>query len=155
VSYVNSLPYSYRDMDPVREAYRIVASYKGWTPDQISRWEAFIVDDVIRKESGGCWNVMGNAKYLHHDGAGCILKKQGNRSDAGFFQLIRPYWYGPNGYLCKEFGACGREAIIGSPWTSMWWGLEAIEFDGSRPWCYNAKARRAHHLCSTVPRKFE
>lgn len=149
----DGLVYTWGNLDPVRTAYRAVAGgCMGWTPAQITRWEAFIVDDVIKEESGGCWNVLRGGRWT---GTGCqFTYPNGSHEDAGFFQLIG-IWHGyPDGYLCRTFGTCGRSAVIASPWSSMISGLRAIEHDGSRPWCYSASARSFHRGCASVPRNF-
>lgn len=151
VAYVNSLPYEWGNVEPAREAYHVVAASLGWTQPTISRWEAFLVDDVIRKESGGCWNLKGGGRvdpYL-----GCILNPQGRREDSGFFQLIS-VWYGPGMYLCVEHGYCGSASIIASPWASMRAGLLAVMHDGKGGWCYDAYARSYHRSCAITPRSW-
>jgi hypothetical protein len=150
-AYTNSLTYTWGDLEPPRAAYRSVAGCLGWTPDQIRRWEFFAVDDVINGESGGCWNVYRKAIWT---GNGCDFRyPDGSGQDAGFFQLIG-VWHGPDGYLCVNFGTCGREAVTASPFSSMISGLRALMHDGSRPWCYSDAARSYHRGCSTVPRNF-
>lgn len=149
---VNGLSYTWGQLEPVRTNYRAVAQYcMGWTPDQIARWEAFIVDDVIKEESGGCWNVFRKGLWT---GSGCSFNyPNGAGEDAGFFQLIG-VWHGRNGYLCTTFGTCGKHAVTSSPYMSMISGLRVIEHDGSRPWCYSASARSFHRGCASVPRHF-
>lgn len=149
---VNSLAYEFMNLEPARANFRAVASHcMGWTPDQVARWEAFIVDDVIAKESGGCWNVFRKGLWNGH---GCDFRyPNGSGSDAGFFQLIG-VWHGPSGYLCVNFGTCGKHAVTASPFTSMISGLRAIEHDGARPWCFSDWARSYHPKCATVPRHF-
>ncbi len=56
-SYVNSLTYEWMNLSPVHDAYRVTAQCLGWPLETIDKWEDFIVEDVIRNESGGCWNL--------------------------------------------------------------------------------------------------
>lgn len=151
VAYVNALLYQWNHLEPAREAYRIVALTLGWTDAEIKRWERFIVDDVIDKESGGCWRTMGGGVVSMEPG--CVVTRQGRGSDAGFFQLTRRYWYEPTGHLCRGWGICSASAIIGSPFQSMRAGLLAVMVDGRGPWCY-PDANGFHTLCNTVPRYF-
>jgi hypothetical protein len=123
----------------------------GWTPAQVARWEFFVVDDVIKEESGWCWNVLRGGRWT---GQGCNFSyPTGPFEDAGFFQ-VTSIWYGPGGYLCATFGQCGRSSIVASPYTSMIAGLRIVMHDGSRPWCYSASARSFHDGCATVPRSW-
>ncbi len=147
--FVDSLPYEWGNLQPVHQAYRSVAACLGWSPAVTNRWEQFLVEDVIKEESGGCWNVLRKAQW---QGEGCNFSyPNGSAEDAGFFQLIG-LWHGPDGYLCTTFGTCGRNAVIASPFESMRAGLRAVMHDGSRPWCYDARARSFHDSCDTVPR---
>jgi hypothetical protein len=146
--YVNGLPYQVNDPAPARAAYWVVASCRGWDHATIARWERFIVDDVMQGESRYCWNVRGGAEM---SGVGCEMTRQGRREDSGIMQLIG-LWYHPGGPLCVAEGMCSSAAIIASPWSSFNAGLFAVEYDGSHPWCYDARARSFHPLCGTVPR---
>ena len=153
-SYVNSLPYEWRASGPMpdtlHDAYRVTAQCIGWSLETIDDWEAFVVEDIIANESGGCWNLKGGA--LVAQAAGCVLKQQGTKSDSGFGQLIAIWWNGPGTVVCDRLGLCSSSDIVASPWNSMRALLVAVEHDGRGPWCYDARARRVHPGCSSVSR---
>ena len=144
---VNLQPYSFNDLAPVDVAYRIVAQHRGWTPATIDLWQAFIVGDVIRKESGGCWNLRRGA-VLANGGAGCQLARQGRHTDSGFGQVVPR----SSPWLCEAEGLCGSDAIVADAWSSMTATLALIERSGRFPWCWSAYARRFHPGCNTAPR---
>ena len=148
-SYVNGLAYGEGNPEPAREGYRVTASCRGWSQDTIAKWEHFIVDDVWMGEASECPLVIGGALFAGH--GNCDLAVQGRREDAGIGQLIA-LWYQPGGPLCVAEGLCSKYDIVASPWASLSAALFAVEYDGSRPWCYDARARRLHWSCDTVSR---
>lgn len=148
VEAVNSATYSYGDAAPALAAYRQVAAHRGWTPASIAAWEPF-VSDVMRGESGYCYNLRRGATLKHT--TGCVLARQGTGSDSGFGQVIRRYHYGPGQYLCVQEGLCSAQDVIATPWSSMTSLVAAMERNGRQPWCYNAQARRFHPTCNRTP----
>jgi hypothetical protein len=148
----NVQEYFYNDMEPVRYAYRAVASHElGWSPAIIAAWEPFIVDDVIRKESGGCWMIRGGTLYNSFGDSCWRPAVIGRRSDAGFGQVTPVLYRGRNSTLCRNAGLCSWQAVTASAWTSMLAVLVSVEQHGSYPWCYNAEARR-YHNCKLAPK---
>lgn len=150
VATVNSLPYSWGNADPALQAYRIVAKERGWTDAAIAAWEPMI-SDIMRGETGYCWNVRRGAR-LGNQGKDCLIVRQGRGSDSGFGQVIKKYHYGPGKYLCVEEGLCSADDIVASPWNSMTSLLAAVERNGKQPWCYSASARRLHKTCKFAPK---
>lgn len=149
---VNALPYEWLNLGPVHTAYRLVAmNCLGWDQATTDKWEAFIVDDVIRKESGGCWNLL--RKGVVHPYLGCVTHyPNGAASDAGFFQIVGSN-YAPGTWLCAEHGFCDAQSIIGAPFPSMLAGLLFVMYDGSHPWCYDGPDYY-HWGCRTVTRNW-
>lgn len=129
-------------------AYRTVAAVRGWTPETIDRWAPF-VEDVMAKESGGCWNLLGGA-VMEYPQTGCNIARQGHGEDAGVGQVTSAGW-GSSGAACKVAGLCSREAVIASPWSSMTAMLVLMEAHGSFPWCFSDWAR-ALHDCTLIAR---
>jgi hypothetical protein len=150
VDTVNSLPYSWGSEEPAVQAYRIVAAERGWTKNAIDAWEP-MVSDIMRGETGYCWNVRRGARLGNH-GQDCLIVRQGRGSDSGFGQVIKKYHYGPGKYLCVKEGLCSADAIVSSPWNSMVSLVSAIEHHGKQPWCYSASARRLHKTCKFAPK---
>lgn len=149
---VNSLDYRFGHLDAPREAYRTVARHRGWTDAAIVAWEPFLVDDVIARESGGCWQIRGGTRYNRLGDACAEPVRWGRASDSGFFQLISIHYRHPSGWLCQQEGLCSSAAVTSTPWTSMVAGLALVERDGKRPWCFSDWARRYHPMCATAPR---
>lgn len=149
---VNAISYEWMNLEPARAAYRITAGCMGWPADITHAWEAFIVDDVIRHESGGCPNLRGGARVIIW--RNCIVDPQGTREDSGFGQLIGVWWRGPGTPVCDRLALCTSNDVIVSAWNSMRALLVAVEHDGSRPWCYDAAARRLHDACAWTPRRW-
>jgi hypothetical protein len=147
-SVVNAMAYSYGDQEPAIAAFRLVAADRGWTPAAIDAWEPF-ADDVMRGESGYCWNLRRGAKLAQAEG--CVLGRQGRHSDSGFGQVIRKYHYGPGKHLCVNEGLCSAEAVIATPYSSMTSLVATLERMGKQPWCFNAWARKFHPTCKTAP----
>lgn len=170
---VNALQYSYRVLEPVDAAFRMVAADCGWTQESIDEWTPFLVYDVIAKESGGCWNIRRGVVFAN-GGLNCEIawKKQkdgtwvflqGRYSDAGFGQLISIHYQtnpkNPHaGWLCTEDGLCSADDIIAEPYTSMQalvrlvGGSYSTPGSGKQGWCYNAKAIKYHPGCKTAPK---
>lgn len=143
---VNGLWYDYVDgKDQAMMAFAIVAKYNGWSDQKIQSWAAF-ANDVIGKESGYCWNVLGGAIVSTN---GCAISRQGTGSDAGFGQLTSVH-HGPGMWLCEIYGVCGRHAVIRDPWTSMSSVVWLFDREGSQPWCYSDWAR-GFHRCGLAP----
>lgn len=145
----------YRKLDPApaRICYTAVALELGWTVDEIAKWDAFLMTDVLRGESVHCPNVMGGLDPALISYVDCSFppEAQGRHSDAGFFQLHGDN-YKQGTYLCRMHGYCNAWAIIQSPYHSMRSGLIFVMYDGKGPWCYNDYARNHHPTCWTVPR---
>lgn len=152
-TYVNALPYEWMNLVPVHAAYRVTARCLGWSMKTVDRWENFIVEDVIRNESGGCWNLRRGARV--DVWLGCRLSRQGTREDSGFGQLIGIWWRGPGTPVCDRLILCSSNDIVASPWNSMRALLIVVETDGRGPWCYDARARRFHPACGTVSRYWQ
>lgn len=145
---VNTATYSYGDMGPALAAFRAVADSRGWPAEQIASWET-AVTDIVLLESGGCPNVRRGARLA--SAAGCVIRRQGRGSDAGFGQLISRYHHGRGQWACVDLGVCGANAVIASPWTSMEVLVALIERDGVKPWCYSKWARRYHRTACNNP----
>lgn len=145
VAYVNSLAYEHMNPEPAMEAFRVVATAHGWTPEAIERWAPFVYDVMI-KESGFCWNVLRGP--VLKDALGCTLTKQGFGDDAGFGQVTYDGW-GPRGAACLDYGLCSKWEVIASPWNSMTAMLALMEDSGRFPWCWDAGAR-AYHNCALL-----
>lgn len=158
--YVNALQYEWQNLTPVHDAYRVTAKCLGWPTETIDRWEHFIVEDVIRNESGGCWNLRRGGRVVtwlgcvlgYFNDAGQWVSTQGTREDSGFGQLIGIWWRGPGTPVCDRLILCSSNDVTASPWNSMRALLVAIEEDGKGPWCYDARARHLHPACSSVTR---
>lgn len=150
---VNTQPYSYQDLGPVNIAYEVVARYRGWSEATIGAWRDFLVNDVIAKESGGCYNVRGGVQFAD-GGAGCAIARQGRRQDSGFGQLVAVHYQYPNGWLCQQEGLCSADALTENAWNSMSGLLALVERGGKQGWCYDARARNYHRGCATAPSNF-
>jgi hypothetical protein len=150
---VNAQPYSYGDLGPVEVAYRTVARHRGWSEATIEAWLPFIVHDVVKGESGGCYNVRRGVR-LANGGQGCAIARQGRGSDSGFGQLISLHYRSPSGALCRDEELCSADAITATAWDSMTALLWLVERSGRHGWCYNARARSYHPGCSTAPTTF-
>lgn len=145
---VNTLPYAYSNIEPAREAYRIVAAERGWSEADIAAWETFIVDDVIARESGGCYNVRGGAR-MAESGVSCKIRRQGRGSDSGFGQVTGIHW---RGWLCEQEQLCSHADITLNAWNSMSALLALVERNGRHDWCWNDWARSFHPECKRAPR---
>lgn len=151
ILHVNGLKYSEGYSKPAMEAFRLVAAQRGWTPQEIKSWEIAIAD-IMGKESGFCPNKLGGAIIKNPNG--CILAKQGKRSDSGFGQLISIHYRHTTpgtGWLCAQEKLCSKWEIIASPWNSMTSLVALIERSGVSGWCYNSRARRIHHVACSHP----
>jgi hypothetical protein len=149
VTYVRSLPYAWGVAEPAMEAFRVVATERGWAEDDIQAWVPF-VEAVMRRESGHCPNVRRGANVA--TGAAynsCKLSRQGRGSDSGFFQVISIH-YTPGKWLCSQEGICSADAITSDPWASMVAGVALLERSGSQPWCFTKKLKRGH-VCRLAP----
>lgn len=146
VGYVRSLPYAWGVAEPALEAFRVVATERGWSQERIDAWLPF-AEAVMRRESGLCPNVRRGARVR---GAGsCELTRQGRGSDSGFFQVISIH-YGPGKWLCTQEGICSATAIVSDPWASMVAGVALIERAGKQPWCYTRRLQRSA-VCRLAP----
>lgn len=148
--FVNSLPYSLHISGPALLAYELVAADIGWDEQRIADWRRFM-NAIIRKESGYCPNPLGGAQWRYH-GRGCVLLKQGSRSDAGFGQMTKQYFYAEGMPLCEDHGLCSAEQIISEPYLSMAALLWTVEESGSKPWCYTkAQINHFNFGCAFAP----
>ena len=150
---VNSLVYNWGDPKPAMEAFRLVALNRGWTPAQIKSWEIAIAN-IMMGESGFCPNVLRGA--VMGNPQGCVLKRQGKHSDAGFGQLIGINYKLSKknpaaGFLCREENLCSKWDIIASPYNSMLALVALVERSGTFPWCYNSFARKYHRIACNNP----
>lgn len=148
---VNKRVYSWGVAEPAMATFRTVAAYRGWTPQEIRSWEIAIYD-IMEGESGFCPNILGGARLASTQG--CVIARQGRRSDAGFGQVISihyRYTRPGTGWLCKQEGLCSKWQIVGSPWNSMTALLALIERSGTQGWCYNASARKHHRVTCSNP----
>lgn len=150
---VNNIVYNWGDPKPAMEAFRLVALNRGWTEKQIKSWEIAIAN-IMMGESGFCPNVLRGAVMANPKG--CVLKRQGRHSDAGFGQLIGIHYKLSTrnpaaGFLCREEGMCSKWQIIASPYNSMLALVALIERSGTGPWCYNNFARRYHRIACSNP----
>lgn len=90
-----------------------VARCKGLDPARDRSW-LVAVEDIMRFESGFCWNILGGARDA---GVGCVIARQGRRKDAGFGQLIRIHYQigrPGTGWLCVQKG-CARSRTSSRP----------------------------------------
>jgi hypothetical protein len=145
-SLVNNATYSVGDAAPATAAYRAVAEARGWSQTTIDRWQPFIVA-VMRRESGFCPNVRGGAKIGNP--TGCVIARQGRRSDSGFGQVISIH-YRQGAWLCKQEALCSSADITGSAWNSMTAFLALVERVGQQGWCYTSRLRRGA-VCRIAP----
>lgn len=151
ILHVNNIVYIHGTGAPAMEAFRIVATQRGWTPQEIKSWEIAIAN-IMMGESGFCPNVLGGATIAKP--VGCVIKKQGRYSDAGFGQLIGIHYRHTRpgtGWLCDQERLCSKWDIIASPWNSMTALLALIERSGTRGWCYNSWARSYHRIACSNP----
>lgn len=142
---INALQYNYTDPVPAMEAFRAVSRCRGWSQAQIDSW-AIAMEDIMRFESGFCYNVLGGARM--GDSQGCQISRQGSRGDAGFGQLISLHY---RGWLCSQEGLCSKWDVIATPWNSMTALLALIERSGVRGYCYSGWARRLHNRTCAHP----
>lgn len=143
--------YNMDDPEPAMKAFVAVAGCRGWTTAQIDSWRTAI-SDIMHFESHYCPNVLGGAVIGQK--AGCILKRQGTRSDAGFGQLISIHYRHTTpgtGWLCDQEGLCSKWDIIASPWNSMTALVALVERSGTAGWCYNRSARKLHWKTCSNP----
>lgn len=144
-AFVNSLPYSYQSKEPVMTAFRAVAAWRGWTPEQIASWET-AVWDIALKEAQGCWNVRYGARFKYWDGRNCELSRVG-RGAAGYGQITTVALGAP----CRRVNICTQAEIVASPWNSMLALVALIEESGVRPWCYDSFSRKFHRVACNNP----
>jgi hypothetical protein len=143
--YINSLPYSWGSWEPARLAWRtMMFEHKHWSWEKIDRNEAW-AEDLIMKESGGCWNITGNSALVFPVN-GCQLAKQGSGEDSGFGQITSAGW-GPRGTVCKLENLCSSAEVVASPYDSMRALATLMDVAGKFPWCFNNFARE-YHNCS-------
>ena len=148
---VNRRKYSWGVPGPAMETFRTVAKYRGWSAAQIQSWETAVYD-IMKGESGFCPNTLGGARLANNDG--CIIARQGRRSDAGFGQVISIHYritYPGTGWLCRQEHICNKWDIVNSPWNSMTALLALIERSGTYGWCYSRRARAHHHVTCSNP----
>lgn len=140
------------EVEPVRQTFASVACKRGWEPERIRAWWPFI-QDVVMKESMGCFNLRRAPVFVRGTGWGdsCVdnLVRNRNTEDSGYGQVTRSGW-GPRGVVCRQAGLCSPAQIIESPYNSMTALLVFVENNGKQPWCYSARARRFHN-CSLAP----
>lgn len=144
MQYVNSLEYRALVMDQPMEAYRLVASWYGWSDDVIETRSTFVFR-IIANESAGCWNAVRWTYFTA--GKLCTAHDTGNHDDAGFFQItsvLRPL-------TCEKANICSRDATVASPWNSMLAGIVVLDELGKRPWCYNRNMHIRNGDCGTWP----
>lgn len=145
---VNVLPYELYVAAPALQAYRIVATERGWPAELVAAWEPF-VDNVMYGESGYCWNrLRGDVMVYPPDG--CRQIRQGPHTDAGFGQVTPIAGYRPDLWMCQEHDICSKWDVIQDPWHSMLALVLLVEREGSQPWCYNSFAR-SYHDCTLAP----
>jgi hypothetical protein len=135
-------------MVPAMQAFELVATDHGWTAERIDLWSPFI-EDVIRGESNGCPNLLRGAVHVFPVEPGCRLQKQGTHEDAGFGQLTSVH-HGSRGWLCVEYGVCGRWEVIRDPWTSMESMVWLLEREGSQPWCFQGVSAQRRSDCNAL-----
>lgn len=142
---INALQYNYLDPNPAMEAFRSVSRCRGWSQAQTDSW-AIAVEDIMRFESGFCYNVLGGARVGNSQG--CVLSRQGRKGDAGFGQLIGLHY---RGWLCGQERLCSKWEIIATPWASMTALLALVERSGTQGWCFADWARRLHRRTCNNP----
>lgn len=147
VGYVNALPYGWQNMGPAMDAFRVVATARGWTAIAIDRWTPFVYD-VIVKESGGCPNTIGGDLFVV--GTCDQYTRHGHAEDSGIGQLTFVL-YGPSGPVCKATGLCSQQSIIATPWASIVSMVATLELLGQGPYCYDARSR-GYHDCTLIGR---
>lgn len=144
---VNAAQYNYGDLTTIHAiTYPTVARWRGWTEEEIEAWRPFIVDDIIAKESGGCYNIRGGVR-LANGGIGCAVARQGSGQDAGLGQVVLRF----NPWLCEQEGYCSPDDITLTAWDSMNALLALIERSGVSPWNYNDFARSYHPTLRNAP----
>lgn len=150
----NSLTYVAYDPGPSGTCFRAVTQERGWGA-KTDAWFGFIVSEysgVIQGESGHCWNVRRNE--IIEAGEVC---NEANKTrigplgdDTGFGQ-VTAVWWGRRGVLCTDYGYCGPNSILASPYDSMLASIVIpVELEGSKPWCYSSHAR-SYHQCWEAP----
>ena len=156
---VDSLQFSYGNMEPVDATFRMVAADCHWDQASIDAWTPFLVYDVIAKESGGCWNVRRGVRFAN-GGANCEIARQGRGSDSGFGQLISIHYRPGKGWLCNLEGLCSADQITANPYDSMKAlvllivrpdGNGGLTGSGKHGWCYSARAIKYHPGCRHAP----
>jgi hypothetical protein len=130
VTYVNSLDYRWLVLEPAMEAYRVVATYYGWSADVIEARSTFVFR-IMARESAGCWNAR---RWTTGTAAGmpCLETNPGVHDDVGFGQItnvLRPL-------TCEKAGICSIADTVASPWNSMLAFVVVLDELGKRPWCY-------------------
>lgn len=148
---INALTYTYTVSGPAMEAYAAVARCRGWSQAQIDSWR-IALSDIMRFESGYCYNVLGGARMA--SGSGCGISRQGSRGDAGFGQLISLHYRHTSagtGWLCSQEGLCSKWDIVATPWNSMSALLALVERSSTQGWCYSSSARRLHRTTCNNP----
>ena len=147
---INTMVYHWGVSEPAMNTFRSVARCRGWTQPEIDSWLT-AAEDIMRGESGFCWNVLGGARGA---GAGCVIARQGRKEDAGFGQLIRIHYQigrPGTGWLCVQEGLCSKWDVIATPWNSMTALVALIERSGTAGWCFSASARRHHRTTCGHP----
>jgi hypothetical protein len=145
VAEVNGLPYSYRSMELVIAAFRVVTFWRGWTQAETESWVT-AVRDIALKEAQGCWNVRYGARFAYWDGRDCKLSRAG-RGAAGYGQITQVLMPA----VCRRTSICTQSQVVASPWNSMTALVGAIEENGVRPWCYDSFSRRFHRVACSNP----
>lgn len=136
--------HAYGDFTAPAQEFRAVTCERGWDPGTTEAWIPFI-EDVIMKESGGCWNIRRGGRV--GEPQGCVLSRQGRHSDSGYGQVIGIHW---RGWLCAQEGLCSADDVVATPHSSMTALVALVERSGSHGWCWNAWARRFHR-CGLAP----
>ena len=148
---INALTYNYGDPVPAMDAAQAVARCRGWSQEQIDSWQ-IALSDIMRFESGYCPNIISGARIASEQG--CVLRRQGTRTDSGFGQLISIHYRigrGENGWLCRQEGLCSKWDIIATPWNSMTALLAMVERSDTAGWCFSSWARRLHRATCNNP----
>jgi hypothetical protein len=152
---VNAIEYFWGYPIPGMEAYRIVAASRGWSDDDIARWDDFFFQ-VMSRESAFCWNArawshgtwMGMSCTHGFDPNTGRYAHQGNRDDVGFGQITN-ILRTPAGGLCRDEGICSIQQTIATPWSSMTAFVKVVEDGGKQAWCYQGSTHRPRGYCQT------
>lgn len=143
---INGLVYSYGDPAPALAAFVAVTTWRGWSAESIEAWTPFVTD-VMRRESGYCYNLRRGASIASSEG--CVMKRQGPHSDSGFGQVISIH-YKPGAWLCEQESLCSADDIIADAWSSMTALVALMERNGRQPWCFT-DSLRATAVCRNAP----